>query len=49
MGGAGRQRDFLERLMTLTRTVDVWECRFAPDLGALRPLAAAIRGHAAGA
>ena len=49
MGGADRQRDFLERLMTLTRTVEVWECRFAPDLGALRALASAIRGHAAGA
>lgn len=45
MGTRERRRAFLENLMTLARTVDVWECRFAPDLAALPSLAAAIRTH----
>ncbi len=44
-----RRRAFLTNLMTLARMVDVWECRFAPDLRALPSLAAAIRNHAEGA
>ena len=47
MGDGDRRRSFIENLMTLARTVDVCECRFAPDLAALPSLAASIRGHAA--
>jgi len=46
MGTAERRRTFLTNLMTLARVVEVWECRFAPDLRALPSLAAAIRRHA---
>jgi hypothetical protein len=46
MGTGGRRREFLENLLTMARTVDLWECRFAPDLGALRSLAGAVRAHA---
>src|SRR5690606_19643714 len=35
MGGADRQRRFIESLMTLARDVDVWTCRFGPRLDAL--------------
>lgn len=45
MGTTGRRRAFLENLMALARTVDVWECRFAPDLEALPSLTAVIRNH----
>lgn len=47
MGNDDRRRAFVENLMTLARNVDVWECRFAPDLAALPGLAETIRGHAA--
>ena len=47
LGDEDRRRSFIESLMTLARTVDVCECRFAPDLAALRLLAESIRGHAA--
>lgn len=49
MGGSDRRRDFMERLLVLARSVEVWECRFAPDLAALPALASSIRAHAAGA
>lgn len=41
-----RRRAFLENLLAVARTVDVWECRFAPGLEALPALAAAVRVHA---
>ena len=47
MGDEERRRAFIENLMTLARTVEVCECRFAPDLAALPSLAESIRGHAA--
>ena len=47
MGDEDRRRSFIENLMTLARSVDVCECRFAPDLAALPRLAESIRGHAA--
>ena len=47
MGDEDRRRSFIENLMTLARTVEVCECRFAPDLAALPSLADSIRGHAA--
>ena len=47
MGSEDRRRAFIENLMTLARTVDVCECRFAPDLAALPSLADSIRRHAA--
>jgi len=47
MGSEDRRRAFIENLMTLARTVDVCECRFAPDLAALPSLAESIRRHAA--
>ena len=46
MGSAARQREFLENLLTTARMVDVWECRFAPDLDALPSFASAVRAHA---
>jgi len=49
MGGTDRRRDFMERLMILARSVEAWECRFAPDLAALPSLASSVRAHAAGA
>lgn len=45
MGTEGRNRAFMENLLTLARSIDVWECRFAPGLSALPSLAAAIRAH----
>ena len=48
MGSPERSREFHENLLTLVRTADVWECRFAPDLAALPALAAAVRQHAFG-
>lgn len=47
MGSEDRRRAFIENLMTLARTVEVCECRFAPDLAALPALAGSIRRHAA--
>ena len=47
MGGAARHREFLENVLSLARTVDVWECRFAPDLTALSRFAATVRAHIA--
>ena len=32
-------------VMALARQVDVWECRFAPELTALPALARAVRDH----
>lgn len=46
MGPEPRQRAFIAHLLTLARTVRVWECRFAPSLAALPTLAAAFRAHA---
>jgi len=46
MGGDARRRAFIEHLMAIAQTVDVWECRFAPSLPDLLALAAAIREHA---
>ena len=46
MGGDNRRRAFIEHLMAVSRTVDVWECRFAPSLADLPALAGAIRQHA---
>jgi len=46
MGGDNRRRAFIENLMAVARTVDVWECRFAPSLPDLPALAAAILQHA---
>lgn len=46
MGTPARRRAFLENLMTLAALVEIWECRFAPDLEALPSLAASIRAHA---
>jgi hypothetical protein len=46
MGGDGRRRAFIENLMTVARTVDVWECRFAPSLPDLPALAARVLQHA---
>lgn len=45
MGSDERRRAFMENLLTAARTVEVWECRFAPDLAALPALAHAIRTH----
>ena len=47
LGDEDRRRAFIENLMTLARTVEVCECRFAPDLAALPALADSLRGHAA--
>ena len=46
MGGDDRRRAFIEHLMTVARTVDVWECRFRPSLADLPALAGSIRQHA---
>lgn len=46
MAGDERRRAFTERLLALARDVEVWECRFAPSLDALRPLVDGIRRHA---
>jgi hypothetical protein len=46
MGGDDRRRAFIEHLMSVARTVDVWECRFRPSLADLPALAGAIRQHA---
>jgi hypothetical protein len=46
MGGDRRRRAFIENLMTVAKTVDVWECRFAPSLPDLPALAAGILRHA---
>jgi hypothetical protein len=46
MGSDDRRRAFFENLMAFVRHVDVWECRFAPDLEALPSLAAEIQAHA---
>ena len=47
MGDEDRRRAFIENLMTLSRHVEVCECRFAPDLAALPALAESLRDHAA--
>lgn len=46
MGPAARHRQFLEGLMRLARTVEVWQCAFAPSVGALPVLAARVSAHA---
>ena len=46
MGGDDRRRTFIQHLMTVARSVDLWECRFAPSLAHLPVLARAIRQHA---
>lgn len=45
MGGAQRQRRFIQNVMMLARDVDVWTCRFGPRLDALPSFAAALAGH----
>ena len=45
MGGAERQRRFIQSVMTLARDVDVWTCRFGPRLDALPSFAAALADH----
>jgi hypothetical protein len=46
MGPVPRQRQFLEGLMRLARTVEVWQCDFAPSVEALPVLAARVYAHA---
>jgi hypothetical protein len=46
MGGAERRATFLTNLLLLARTVNLYECAFAPALEELPSLAAAIRTHA---
>ncbi len=46
MGGAARQRTFVEHVMGLARRVEVWECRFTPSLDALPDMAARVLDHA---
>ena len=48
MGTSGRRRAFFQRLLAFAAKVDVWECRFAPDLAALPALAGRIEEHASG-
>jgi hypothetical protein len=45
LAGPQRRRQFVENVMALARQVDVWECRFAPELTALPALARAVRDH----
>jgi hypothetical protein len=46
MGSAERRAAFLTNLLLLARTVNLYECAFAPALEELPTLAAAIRTHA---
>ena len=46
MGREARRRLFIEHLLKIATAVDVWECRFAPDLNALSVLASRLREHA---
>jgi hypothetical protein len=48
MGGEDRRRAFIEHLLAIAGGLELWECRFAPDLARLRSLAAAIREHIEG-
>ena len=47
MGGAERSRAFIDALLACSREVQVWDCRFAPDLTALPALADAVAAHIA--
>jgi hypothetical protein len=45
MGPESRRRDFIAALLSVARTADTWECRFAPSLDALPALARSVRQH----
>src|SRR3954453_4998800 len=45
MGPEARRRAFITSLLDVSRTVDSWECRFAPALEELPSLARAVRIH----
>jgi hypothetical protein len=45
LDGEARRRRFIEAVLGIAASVDMWECRFAPSLAALATHARALRAH----